>query len=137
MAENNNTVNEIKENQETQEAPVQEQSKEAEKPAKVKEKVTWKLGPVSIDLNPKVAKFLKISGGVLLGGAAVATGVAVGSTITERKKNAVIRGKDADIAKLTDQLAAATAPVALPEIPELPNVAAEVIPEVVDSIIDG
>lgn len=97
--------------------------------AKVKEKVTWNLGPIHIDLNPTVAKVLKVVG---IGTAVVgvgAIGLKVGSTTTGKKKDEVIDSQVAEISRLNSLLDAA--PKAIETTVEAVT---EAIPEAVEAI---
>lgn len=141
MANESKNVN-VNENENTNkpvdQAPAQEQPKQAETPASkpVKEKVTWKLGPISIDLNPKVAKALKIGGRALAAAGAVALGVGVGSKTMGNKKDAVIRSKNLEIDRLTADLAQATAPKLVDTIVDSATAVAEVVPDVIDTVAE-
>ena len=97
--------------------------------AKVKEKVTWNLGPIHIDMNPTVAKVLKVVG---IGTAVVgvgAIGLKVGSTTTGKKKDEVIDSQVAEISRLNSLLDAA--PKAIETTVEAVT---EAIPEAVEAI---
>ena len=120
MAEEKKDVNVTEETKEQeQQKPEQEQPKADQKDKPKKERVTWKFGPVSIDLHPTVAKVLK---GVGIGGAIVVTGLIgdrIGAGRKGRSDKTVIDGQAAEIDRLNNLIeTAATAPVAIPETVE-------------------
>ncbi len=122
MAENKNAT--VNNNAATENA--QEQQNTTEK--KVKEKVTWNLGPIHIDLNPKVAKVLKVVG---IGTAVVgvgAIGLKVGSTTTGKKKDDVIDAQVAEISRLNSLLDAT---------PKAIECAAETVVEAVPEAVEA
>ena len=99
---------------------VKDQKQEQQEPKKADEKkketVTWKLGPVSIDLNPKVAKVLK---GVGIGGAILVTGLIgdkIGSGRKGKADRTVIDGQAAEIDRLNALLD--STPAQIPETVE-------------------
>jgi len=107
----------------------QEQTEKKDK--KVKEKVTWKLGPISIDLNPTVAKILKIGA---IGTAVVGVGAVsakVGGIQVGKKKDAEINSQLAEISRLNSLLDAA--PKAIECAAET---VAEVVPEAVEAVTE-
>lgn len=96
--------------------------------AKVKEKVTWNLGPIHIDMNPTVAKVLKFIG---IGTAVVgvgAIGLKVGSTTTGKRKDTVIDSQMAEISRLNSLLDAA---------PKAIETAAETVVETVPDVVEA
>ena len=114
MAEEMKNVNATENNEVKDQKQEQQQSKKADE--KKKETVTWKLGPVSIDLNPKVAKALKAVG---IGGAIVVTGLIgdrIGSNRKGRSDRSVIDGQAAEIDRLNTLLD--SAPAQIPETVE-------------------
>ena len=98
---------------------------QANKPAKV----PYKLGPITIELNPKVAKILKFVGiGTVVVGA-VAIGSKIGGTVKGKQLGNEISARDSEIARLN---------ALLEDGPALLETAADnvvdTIPEVVDTI---
>lgn len=87
--EKNATVNAATEN-------AQEQTAEKKKV----EKITWKLGPLSLDIHPTVAKVLKFVGigAVIVGAGAV--GSKIGSVTVGKKKDSIIDSQVAEISRL-------------------------------------
>lgn len=101
-----------------------QETQQATKPAKV----PYKLGPITVELNPKVAKVLKFVGiGTVVVGA-VAIGSKIGSKVTGSKLNTEIGAKDSEIARLQALLDDG------PELLETAETVTETIPEVVDTI---
>lgn len=114
MAEEMKNVNATENNEVKDQKQGQQQPEKADE--KKKEKVTWKFGPVSIDLNPKVAKALKAVG---IGGAIVVTGLIgdrIGSGRKGKADRTVIDGQAQEIDRLNALLD--SAPAQIPETVE-------------------
>jgi hypothetical protein len=114
MAEEMKNVNATENNEVKDQKQEQQQPEKADE--KKKEKVTWRLGPVSIDLNPKVAKALKAVG---IGGAIVVTGLIgdrIGSGRKGKADRTVIDGQAQEIDRLNALLD--SAPAQIPETVE-------------------
>ena len=114
MAEEMKNINATENNEVKDQKQEQQQPKKADE--KKKEKVTWKLGPVSIDLHPTVAKALKAVG---IGGAIVVTGLIgdrIGSNRKGRSDRSVIDGQAQEIDRLNALLD--SAPAQIPETVE-------------------
>jgi hypothetical protein len=126
MAEEKKTN--VTENNEVKDQKAPEQPAEKKDDKKEKEKVTWTLGPVSIKLNPTVAKVLK---GVGIGGAIFVTGIIgdrIGAGRKGRSDKTVIDSQAAEIDRLNNLID--TAPT--PAIPEVVDTVAEVATEAVE-----
>lgn len=118
MAENkNNATSNAAEN-------AQEQVKETKKV----EKITWKCGPLSLDIHPTVAKVLKFVG---IGAAVVgvgAIGTKIGGTMVGKRKDSVIDSQVAEISRLN---------ALLDEAPKMIESAAETVAEVVPEAVEA
>ena len=135
MAENDKNVN-VNETEKTNDpAPVQAPQKPEVAAEKVKETVPVKLGPLgTLNMNPKVAKALKIVGGAAAATAAVALGFTVGGKVTGKKKDVIIRSKNNEIDRLSADLAEATAPKLVDNLSS--SITETVIPDVVDVVAE-
>ena len=99
-----------------------------EQPAKQKpEKVPYKVGPITIELNPKVAKVLKFVGiGTIVVGA-VAVGSKIGGSVKGKQLGNEISARDSEIARLQ---------ALLDDSPALIETAAETVTDVVPEVVD-
>lgn len=103
----------------------QEQVKETKKKV---EKITWKLGPMSLDIHPTVAKVLKFVG---IGAAVVgvgAIGTKIGGTMVGKRKDSVIDSQVAEISRLN---------ALLDEAPKLIESTAEAVTDTVSEVAEA
>lgn len=115
---------------------VKDQKQEQQQPEKAdekkKEKVTWRLGPVSIDLHPTVAKVMKAVGiGVVVIGTGI-IGDRIGSNRKGRSDKTVIDGQAQEIDRLNALLDSAPA-----QIPETVESVAEATTEAVEEELEN
>lgn len=104
------------------------QEQEVKETKKKVEKITWKVGPMSLDVNPTVAKVLKFVGigAVIVGAGAI--GSKIGGVTVGKKKDSVIDSQVAEISRLN---------ALLDEAPKLIESTAETVTEAVSEVAEA